>query len=123
MVFRIAVQLIEHKKRTLQPSTSVTALEFLADFYDHLLDGNYDKIINVDETPIYIDPTTTRTLDDVGARSIDVVDSGNNKSRITLVVIITGSGQIFPSYLLFKGITVFYCFYPMSLDIKLVFYR
>lgn len=92
------------------------ALEFLADVYDHLLDGNFEYFVNLDETPIYIDPTITRTIDEVGTRTVDVVNSGHTKSRMTLLLTIASDGSMAPAYLLFKGLKKApQCDYPATI--------
>ena len=80
-----------------------TVLEFLTEFQTLLANNQFDVVLNMDETPIYLDPAVTRTLESVGARTVDVVNTGCQKSRITLVVTISSDGQLLPGYLLFKG--------------------
>lgn len=63
-----------------------------------------DLIYNMDETPMYYDLLESRTIDFVGSNSVDVVHSGNEKKRFTLVVTISADGRLLPFYLILRGL-------------------
>lgn len=62
-----------------------------------------DEIINMDETPIYMDPSIPRTIDFVGNPTVSVVNTGGTKLRTTLALTISDRGCFLPHYVLFKG--------------------
>jgi hypothetical protein len=62
-----------------------------------------DCIFNMDETPFYFDQLEKRTIDLVGAKSVDVHNSGNDKSRFTVVVTSVADGTLLPFFVILKG--------------------
>ena len=72
----------------------------------HEVSAIYEKqfIYNMDETPIYLDMPHKRTLAPTGSKSIDVITSGNEKTRITVCLTITAAGKLLPAYVLFKNL-------------------
>jgi hypothetical protein len=71
------------------------------------LDGMISKfepqyIIQMDETPTYIDMITSRTIDTVGKKSIEVSHTGQLKSRFTSVITIAANGYRLPTYLVLR---------------------
>ena len=63
-----------------------------------------DYILNTDETPCYFDQQHKRTIDFIGNKSVEICNTGNEKSRFTAVITITASGIMLPVYILFKGL-------------------
>ena len=64
----------------------INELNSVVDRYDPSI------ILNMDETPIYFDANINKTIDQVGKKSIDVVNSRNNKTRLTCVITIAADG-------------------------------
>jgi len=62
-----------------------------------------DLILNMDETPFYFDMMVDRTIDEKGAKSIEICHTGNEKARFTVVITITASGIMLPAYIIWKG--------------------
>ena len=58
----------------------------------------------MDETPLYMDMPHNTTLAERGTQSIEVVTSGNEKSRFTVCLTITADGRMLPAYILFKNL-------------------
>jgi hypothetical protein len=54
-----------------------------------------DCVLNMDETPFYMDINHTRTIEQIGKKSVDVVNTGHSKTRFTVVVTIAASGKKF----------------------------
>ena len=67
---------------------------------------NYDEcvIINMDETPFYLDSIHNTTLEIVGTRQIDILTTGNEKNRMSLAVSIVASGDILKSLVILKNL-------------------
>ena len=53
---------------------------------------------------MYFDQFGNKTIDETGAKSIEVCHTGSDKNRFTLVVTITASGVILPGYIIWKGL-------------------
>lgn len=66
---------------------------------------NYE-IVNMDESPFYFDMSHNKTVDAVGRKSIEVVNSGNDKTRFTVTVTVAASGHVLPGYLIFRGMKI-----------------
>ncbi len=58
----------------------------------------------MDETPTYFDMVSSRTLDFVGAKSIELLSTGHDKNRFTVTLTISPIGEILPALVLFKGL-------------------
>ena len=58
----------------------------------------------MDETPCYIDMTGDKTLDFVGVKNVDAMTTGNDKSRFTVVLLISCEGRICKTMIILKGL-------------------
>ena len=56
----------------------------------------------MDETPTYIDSTSNRIVSRKGATSVEVLHTGNDKSRFTSVLSIAADGTRLPTYIILK---------------------
>ncbi len=63
-----------------------------------------DLIMNFDETPYDFDMTGNKTVDFVGAKSIEVHTTGSDKVRFTLVVSIVANGLVLLAYVIWRGL-------------------
>jgi hypothetical protein len=61
-----------------------------------------DAIINMDEVPTWVDDEHNRTIDEIGCRSVDVVNTGNDKKRFTSVLSIAASGDRLDTLIIFR---------------------
>ncbi|RNA15037.1 Pogo transposable element with, partial [Brachionus plicatilis] len=61
-----------------------------------------ELILNMDETPFYLDMTMNKTIDKIGSKTVDIVTTGNEKSRFTVVLTITAGGQFLAPYIIFR---------------------
>jgi hypothetical protein len=61
-----------------------------------------DFIMNMDQTPVYQAMDEGRTIDVVGARSVNLRTSANDSQRVTVAVTITASGKQLKSCIMFK---------------------
>jgi hypothetical protein len=62
-----------------------------------------DFIMNMDQTPVYQAMEEGRTIDVVGARSVNLRTSANDSQCVTVAVTITASGKQLKSCIVFKG--------------------
>ena len=67
---------------------------------------NFTKnlILNMDETPLYFDMSSSRTIDFLGNKTIDSLNSGHDKNRFSLVLTISANGTLLPPAVIFKGL-------------------
>eukprot|EP01022_Parablepharisma_sp_SALTPOND_P015453 TRINITY_DN2184_c0_g1_i1.p1 TRINITY_DN2184_c0_g1~~TRINITY_DN2184_c0_g1_i1.p1 ORF type:complete len:724 (+),score=45.23 TRINITY_DN2184_c0_g1_i1:74-2173(+) len=68
-----------------------------------------DDIWNYDEIPVYFEPVINRTLAPKGEEVVPIISVQAQRSRMTLVTVISGSGKVLPPILLYlaKGFTPF----------------
>ena len=60
-----------------------------------------NMIVNMDETPMYFDMTTNKTVNLNSAKTVSVRSTGAEKSRLTVVLAATGDGQMLPPMIIF----------------------
>ena len=79
--------------------------EFLEYIRPRLTDGSRhpDFILNMDQTPVYHSMDSSRTIERVGARTVNVRVATNDSMRVTVAVTVTASGQKVKSMVVFKG--------------------
>ncbi len=58
----------------------------------------------MDETPCYFDMASDKTLHFKGDKNVEGVDTGNQKSRFTVVLCSSASGFFVKSMIIFKGL-------------------
>ena len=64
---------------------------------------DYDRLINIDETPIYFEMITDKTYNKKGAKVVSIETKGNEKKLITCVLACSASGKKLTPSLIFKG--------------------
>ena len=94
-----------HKAQRDPREVEVEALDFLEYICPRLADGSrhLDFIINMDQTAVNHVIETNKTIDRVGARTINLRISANDSKRVTVAVTITASGRRVKSMVVFKG--------------------
>ena len=63
-----------------------------------------DLILNCDETPCWFDMVGKMTIDVKGTRSIDLITTGHDKTRFTVLLTIAANGYCLPAYVVFRGL-------------------
>ena len=62
-----------------------------------------NRIINVDETPIYLEFFTDKTYNKKGAKEVIIKTNGNEKKHVTVILAVSSSGIKLPPVSIFKG--------------------
>ena len=71
----------------------------------HLTDQlDADHIFNMDDTPVYIEVASSKTLDFVGNKNVDGATTDYKKSRLTVAITTSASGRMLKAYVIFKGL-------------------
>jgi hypothetical protein len=65
--------------------------------------NDYNRLINVDETPIFLEMYSNKTIDVKGAKNVIVNTYGNEKKHVTCILAIAGGGKKLIPTLIFKG--------------------
>ena len=78
---------------------------FLRSVRDTRKQSNYpdNMIINMDETPMYFDMITSKTVNLTGAKTVSIRSTGADKRRLTVVLAATAHGQMLSPMIIFKG--------------------
>ncbi|CAI7909798.1 unnamed protein product [Closterium sp. NIES-54] len=63
-------------------------------------------ILNVDQTPLWLEMPSERTVEEVGSRSVPVRSGGYQKERVTVMLACTASGEKLKPWVFFKRKTV-----------------
>ena len=64
--------------------------------------NSLDRIINVDETPLYMEMPPNTTIEKKGTNNIEISTFGGEKVRISLILGVSGNGYKLPPVLIFK---------------------
>ena len=91
----------------------LNVLKFISSYHEALND-RYDYVINMDDTPIHINPQLNRTIELEGSRTVDVpvVNTGHTKLRMTLVLSISSACDLFTSF----GLPLAYNVYSLYME-------
>jgi len=87
---------VDFENRTLAMITEVLRLQREFDVSD-------EHIINCDETAIFLDAVTARTVDHRGSKSVRVRSTGKEKSRVTCMIAVSMSGAMLKPMVILKG--------------------
>ena len=82
--------------------------QFIEDVCDLRAEDNFkfELIGNMDETPLFFDMAPNRTVSQKGVKEVRVRTTGAEKRHITVVLACTGSGEMLPPMVIFKGKTI-----------------
>jgi hypothetical protein len=87
---RLVIRRVTTSGRELPSYAGATVEAFLRDCEEFMeMDFDLDTLLNGDETSIYIDPPTRRTYDHIGARKVEAVATGQQKTRVSVCLTAT----------------------------------
>jgi hypothetical protein len=90
---RLVIRRVTTSGRELPSDAGATVEAFLRDCEEFMeMDFDLDTLLNGDETSIYIDPPTRRTYDHIGARKVEAVTTGQQKTRVSVCLTATAGG-------------------------------
>ena len=78
--------------------------DFLAKVKPIHLDFEPRCVINMDETPVYIDMPHNITMHPVGDKTIDMATSGYEKIRFTVTITLSADGRVWPAFMILRGL-------------------
>ena len=90
----------ENKKDQLEKATEI--VDYLAQLNQLKNDYETQLILQMDETPTYIDSTTNLMVSQKGASIVKGMHTGNDKLKITSILSIAADGTRLPTYVIFK---------------------
>jgi hypothetical protein len=88
--------------------TEQQAATFMEYIRKQLNIANRDKrvIFNMDQTPIHFSMTPNRTIEKVGARTVNVRSSTASTMRVTVAVTISADGDVLQPLIVYKGFRI-----------------
>ena len=89
---------VDQHKKTELVINYINSLNQLAINYEEMV------ILNMDETPFWIDSIPKTTLEVAGTQQIDIVTTGHEKERMSIVITCTASGVMLPSLVILKNL-------------------
>ncbi len=103
LTYRKATHVAQQKKRDLshEQNEMVDYLRRLRRFLSEF--PSLNVILQCDETPVYFDMVNPKTLDFIGSKTIDLITTGHEKTRFTVLLTIAADGFCLPAYVVFKG--------------------
>ena len=70
----------------------------------------------MNETPVYVDMPHRRTIHPKGDKTVDMVTSGNEKTRFTVVITASADGRIWPGFMILRGLKkIPKCYIPSNI--------
>ncbi|GJP52809.1 hypothetical protein CLOM_g11899 [Closterium sp. NIES-68] len=76
------------------------------------------RIINADQTPLFVEMPAGRTLEQKGSRSVPVKTAGYEKQRLTVMLACTASGDKLRPWVWFKRKTIPECECPSGVEVQ-----
>ena len=96
-----------HIRQKLKENTMSMYKKFLKIVYNIRNDigdlFDYDNIINMDETPIFMENIPNKTIAPKGAHDISIISHGREKSRKSVILAVIAAGNKLPVLLVFYG--------------------
>ncbi|KAK3920835.1 Pogo transposable element with KRAB domain [Frankliniella fusca] len=82
--------------------------------------NNYllSHIGNADQTPLYSDMPRRTTINEKGKKTIRMKTTGNEKTRFTVMLIITADGRKLPPYVVYKRKTILKGNFPLGAHVR-----
>ena len=103
----LTIRMSSHIGQKITSRGEMQLLKFLKDIIakPNCLDifDDLERIINVDESPIYLEMPPKKTIEIKGSKNVDIYTFGKEKQRITCVLSIAANGTKLPPLLIFKG--------------------
>jgi len=95
--YRKSTHVAQQKKRdiSLEQSLMVDYLRQLRRFLSQF--DSLNVILQCDETPVWFDMVNDKTLDFMGTKTIDLITTGHEKTRFTVLLTIAADGFCLPA--------------------------
>ena len=102
---KIVLQAITHECQRPPQMLRQEALDFIASIRPKVNAPNRDNrfVLNMDQTPIFFDMSSGRTLSQTGERTVNGRTSSSSTLRVTVAVTLTASGEMLKNLIVFKG--------------------
>ena len=88
---RLTVCRITTSGRNLSRDAPIQINQFLTECEPYMHMDFRDSLLNADETSIYIDPPTKQSVALIGSRRVDAVTTGQQKTRVSVCFIASGT--------------------------------
>jgi hypothetical protein len=92
-----------HVAQKNHKETAEDSADFIKNMRPIVAGRDPDDVLNMDQTPIPFSYHSKKTLEKKGAKTVHVRASTTDTKRATLAAAVTGSGELLPPMLIFKG--------------------
>ena len=102
---RLTLRKITHRGQKILDEILEEARDFQISFERRCITHGYslDSIWNMDETPVYFEPTQATTIDVVGRKHVPAKSTGKESTRATAALTVSASGEKLAPFLIFKA--------------------
>ena len=103
-----SIRKVTHKGQNIPENSELLKKEFLSEVAEKRknLDMNFEDtylIINMYETPVYLDMVSDTTIDFLGAENVSIETDGREKYRISVLLVICANGWKLPPLVVVKA--------------------
>eukprot|EP01022_Parablepharisma_sp_SALTPOND_P014365 TRINITY_DN1946_c0_g1_i2.p1 TRINITY_DN1946_c0_g1~~TRINITY_DN1946_c0_g1_i2.p1 ORF type:complete len:598 (-),score=38.42 TRINITY_DN1946_c0_g1_i2:314-1894(-) len=94
-----------HEGQALPSNFQAATKEFQQEVATEVLDKRVtpDRVVNMDETPLYFAPSISHVVAEKGAKTVAVDTPKKGNKRVTLILAVASDGSKLPPLLIFKG--------------------
>ena len=100
--YSYSIRKITHVGQSIKSSSKEDYKHFLEIVYAIRKENgdfkNNFNIFNMDETPIYFEMVSNKTIEKIGEKTVTIVTHGSERTRISLLLCISASGEKLPLY-------------------------
>ena len=103
--YRFTIRAVTHECQVDPKEKAEEAEKWMESAVPRLVGSRRDKrfIINMDQTPVFFSMHESRTVEQVGVRTVTIRGSKDGSKRATVAVTVTASGEILCPMIIFKG--------------------
>jgi transposase-like protein len=101
----IVHRVVTHESQRSPHEVQDQALQWIAMIRPMVSSMNRDKryVMNMDQTPVFFSMSDGTTLEVEGSRTVNARSSCGSTMRVSVAVTITASGEVLPTFIVFKG--------------------
>ena len=102
---RYSIRVGTHEAQRSPSEVRADALNFLVSLRPTLIEPGRSQhfILNMDQTPIFFSMTPRTTLNQIGARTVNIRSSSSSTMRVTVSVTVSSAGDMLRPLIVFKG--------------------
>ena len=101
-------QHLSERKRTTTKEVNTTRMQevkhhWTNKFAPFFATTNWERIINIDETSVYRDAPGDTTIDEIGAKTVEIGTTQHDRDRVAVLLMINRAGTVFIPLVIYKS--------------------